>query len=205
AVTVKGSRSQLDDLRPEQLGTLQLDLRSGRETHIDLNKSMFHMPAGMSVELIYPASIDLRWEDVITRTIPVQVARTGDPATGFMVKGAIQVDPPNVNARGPRSTVDTMQFARAAPFDVTGLTEGTYKRPLALDQPPKLVSYTGQGATTSVETAMATVEIARELLKKELQNVKVEVVGLPRATTTPSRVTIRITGAAEDLNGLLPE
>jgi hypothetical protein len=198
AVTVRGSRTQLDDLRADELGSVQLDLRSGREPRIDIDPSMFHVPAGLSVVQIYPASIDLRWDDVIARPIPVQIARTGDPAPGFTVKGTIAVDPLVVNARGPRSIVDVMQFARAAPFDVTGLTDGTYRRPLALDKPPKQVVY-------DVETATATVEIARELLKKELQNVKVEVVGVPRATTTPARVTVRITGAAEDINGLLPE
>ena len=37
AVTVQGSRTHLDDLRAEDLGSLQLDLRSGRETRIDLD------------------------------------------------------------------------------------------------------------------------------------------------------------------------
>ncbi len=198
AVTLRGTRTKLDDLRADDLGSLQLDLRKGRETRVDLDPSMFHVPASLTVEQIYPASIDLRWDDVVTRSIPVQIARAGDPAPGFTVKGAPAAEPRAVNARGPRSEVDVMQFARAAPFDVTGLTEGVYRRSLALDKPPKLVTY-------DVESIAATVEIARELLRKEFASKKVEVVGLARATTNPPVVTVRVTGTVEDVNALTPE
>ncbi|HTN84635.1 MAG TPA: hypothetical protein VL242_13140, partial [Sorangium sp.] len=87
SVTVRGSRTQLDDLRADDLGTLQLDLRNGTVTRIELDKSMFHVPAGLTVEQIYPPTIDLRWDDVVVRPIPVQVPRTGDAAQGFLVKG----------------------------------------------------------------------------------------------------------------------
>jgi YbbR domain-containing protein len=198
AVTLRGSRTHLDDLRADDLGSLQLDLRSGRETRVDLDPSMFHIPPNLTVEQIYPSSIELRWDDVVGRQIPIQISRTGDPAPGFTVKGVITVDPPVVNARGPRSVVDVMQFARAAPFDVSGLSEGTYRRPLALDKPPKLVSY-------DVETVTAALEIARELHNKEFPGLRVEVVGLPRATTSPPTVNVSIRGTAEDVSALYKE
>lgn len=198
AVTVRGSRSKLDDLRADDLGSLQLDLRTGRETRIKLDPSMFHMPPSLFIEQIYPPSIDLRWDDVIERQIPIQIARTGDPAPGFSVKGATAVEPHVATARGPRTVVDVMQFARAAPFDVTGLTEGVYKRPLALDLPPKLVTY-------DVETVTATVEIARQLIPKSFSGKKVEVVGIAKGRTEPSTVTVEVIGTADDVNGLMPE
>lgn len=197
AVTVRGSRTQLDDLRADDLGTLQLDLRSGKLTHIDLDPTMFHVPAGLSVEQIYPPTIDLRWDDLIVRPIPVQVPRTGEVAVGFLVKGAIAVEPPSVKARGPRSVVDVMQFARTAPFDITGLTEGTYQRTLALDRPPKLVTF-------DIDSVVATVEIGRELATRTFDR-KVEVVGLPRAKTQPPTVLVKITGAPADVNAISPE
>lgn len=197
-ITLRGSRTQLDDLRSDDLGTLQLNLRSGRETNVDLKPSMFRAPAGVEIEEIYPQSIELRWDDVVEREIPVQIARTGEPAPGFTVKGGIGSEPLSVKSRGPRSIVDVMQYARAAPFDVTGLTEGVYRRPLPLDKPPKLVGY-------DVESVIATVEIGREVAKKEFANLRVETVGLPRATTAPSTVKVRLVGAAEDVNAVSPE
>ncbi|TKD12702.1 YbbR-like domain-containing protein [Polyangium fumosum] len=198
-VTLRGSRTQLDDLRSDDLGTLQLNLRSGRETNLDLKPSMFRVPTGVQIEEVQPPSIELRWDDVVEREIPVQIARTGEPAPTFAVKGVIGSEPKVVRARGARSIVDVMQYARAAPFDVTGLTEGVYRRPLPLDKPPKLVNY------DVVDSVIATVEIARELAKKEFANLRVEVVGLPRAVTTPPTVKVRLVGSNEDVNAVSPE
>jgi len=196
-VTLRGPRTQLDDLRADDLGSLRLDLRSGRETTIDLDPSMFHVPTGLTVEQIIPSTIHVRWDDVITRPIPVQIARTGEPAPGFEVK-SITSDPAHAQARGPRSIVEVMQFARAAPFDVTGLNEGTWPRQLALDRPPNLVSY-------DIDKVRATAEIARELVSKQFTKMKVEVIGVPRATTNPGTVTVTVTGTPEDVNAITPD
>ncbi|HVY44641.1 MAG TPA: CdaR family protein [Minicystis sp.] len=196
-VTLRGSHTQLDDLRADDVGALRLDLRSGRDTRIDLDPSMFHVPPGLTIEQIIPASIKLRWDDVVDRPIPVQVPRTGEPAPGFVVK-ATTSSPSTVVARGPRSVVDVVQYARAAPFDVTGLTEGSHTHPLALDTPPSMVAY-------SVDTVNATVEIARELRTRQFTNLKVEVVGLPHAKVKPPTVEVDVVGTAEDINGILPE
>ncbi|XXX75349.1 CdaR family protein [Sorangium sp. So ce134] len=197
AVTVRGPRTQLDDLRAESLGTVRLDLRDGMKTRIDFDPSMVHMPTGLVVDQIYPPTIELRWDDVVARSIPVHVPRTGDAAQGFLVKGMISVEPPAVNARGPRSVVDVMQLARTAPFDISGLTEGTYQRQLALERPPKLVTY-------DVDSVMATLEIGRELATRTFDR-RVEVVGLPRATVTPAVVQVRITGTPEDVGAVNPD
>ena len=81
AHTLSGSRTTLDDLRADDLGTLQLDLRTGRVPYVELDASMFHVPEGLVAEQLYPPRIELRWDDVITRVIPVQVSRTGELAT----------------------------------------------------------------------------------------------------------------------------
>jgi hypothetical protein len=198
SITLRGSRAQLAELHAHDLGPLRLDLRSGRQTIIDLDESMLHVPTGLTVDQIIPQSIKVRWDDVISRSIQIQIARTGEPAPGFAVKGGITVEPPNVQARGPRSIVEVMQFARAAPFDVTGLTEGAHRRQLVLDKPPGFVTY-------DAESVFATVEITRELVKKEFTKLKVEVIGAPRATTAPATVKVTVTGTAEDVNGITPE
>jgi hypothetical protein len=90
-----------------------------------------------------------------------------------------------------------MQFARTVPFDVTSLPEGTYQRSLALDPPPKGVSY-------DVDTVVATIEVKRALISRSFER-RVEVVGLPRAKTTPAVVSVRITGTPEEVNAMTPE
>jgi YbbR domain-containing protein len=196
-VTLRGSRTQLDDLRADDLGSLQLDLRSGRETRINLDPAMFHVPGGLTVEQIYPSLFELRWDDVITRPIPIQVPRTGELPSGLTVKGTASVEPPTVNARGPRSVVEVIQFARTAPFDVTGLNEGTERRSLPVDKPPQLVRY-------DLESVVATLEVSRENVTREFP-MKVQVVGIPRAATTPTTVMVKVTGTSDAIKGLLQE
>jgi hypothetical protein len=196
-VTLRGPHTTLDDLRSDDVGALKLDLRTGRETRLDLVPAMFHVPPGLTVDQIIPSSIKLRWDDLIERPIPVQVPRTGEPNPNFVVKTTTSA-PLTVMAHGPRTVVDVMQYVRAAPFDVTGLSEGSHTHALALDAPPG-------GVTYDIDSVSATVEIARELRTRQFTNLKIEVVGLPHAKVKPPAVEVDVVGTAEDINGILPE
>ena len=192
-ITVTGPRKQLDDLHADDIGTARLDLHSGRDAKIDLDPSMFHIPAGLTIEQIIPSSIKVHWDDVISKGIPVQVPRAGEPLLGYSVSGVVTAEPSEVQARGARSVVDVMQFARSSPFDVSGLGLGIHRRKLALDKPPSLVVF-------DVDQVTAQVQITRQLVSKTLPRLKVEVLGPARATTRPGMVTVVLTGTAEDIN-----
>lgn len=197
AVTLRGSRAQLDDLRNDDLGSVQLDLHTGTESRVILDESMIRVPPGVAVLEFNPREIDLQWDDIISRELPIQVARTGEPVLGNIAK-SIVVEPQKLNARGPQSIVSTMQFARVAPFDITGLTEGIYRRPLPLDRPPKFVTY-------DIDSVTATVEIDPQIVFKDFPKLKVEVVGKPHATVQPAMVTVRVWGLAHELASIAPE
>ena len=196
-MTLRGSRAQIDGLHAADVGTLLLDLRDGKKTEIELDARMFDIPTGLSVEQIIPPSIKMRWDDVITRAIPVQVPHTGEPAAGLTLK-MIKVEPVEIEARGPRLLVEVMQFARTEPFDLSGLGEGPTKRAIPLDRAPNLVTY-------KVEGVSVTAEITRKLVKRSITKLKVEVIGLPRASTNPQTVTVVLTGAPDDVNAIAPE
>lgn len=197
AVTLRGTRATLDDLRAGDLGSLELDLRRGRANRIELSPEMFDVPTGLKVERIYPPTIDLKWDDVVTRQLPVQVPRAGEPDKGYTVR-ATAAQPSNITVRGPKSLVDSMQSARTEPFDVTGLSEGLHKKELPLDRPFK-------GSSYNVDTVTATVEIGREEVSKRFEKVPVQVIGLPRATVTPQSVTVLVTGTEEEIAALSPD
>lgn len=198
AVTLRGSRTQLDNIRGDELGTVQIDLQSAISERVEIRADMINVPAGLKIEQIYPSSIDLTWEDIVERRLPVQVSRTGEAAQGFSVRGTPIVEPAEVTVRGPRSQVETMTFARADAFDVNGLTEGTYKRPLGLDRPPEYCSFDRR-------SVMATLEIVQRLVTKEFSGLRVEVVGMPKAVTVPSTVTLKVEGPTEEVEGIVQE
>jgi YbbR domain-containing protein len=197
-ITLRGPRNQLDELHADDIGALRLDLRSGHDAKVELEPSMFHVPPGLTVEQIIPSSIKVRWDDVISKAVPVQVPRTGEPAPGTAIRGVVTTEPAEVHARGPRSVLDVMQFARASPYDVTGLSEGDHTIKLPLDKPPALVTY-------DVDQVAATVHITKQLVSKTFPKLKVEVIGPPRATTRPATVTVAITGTAEDVGSITPD
>jgi YbbR domain-containing protein len=153
----------------------------------------------VEITIIDPPSIDLDWQDVVTRQIPVQASITGQPAQGFVVRGEPEVEPKSITVRGPEGMVEVMQFARLAPFDVSGLTEGVYRRRIAIDAPPNRVSYIGP------QSATVTVTIARRVSEVKFAKRPVEVVGVANAVITPRTVDVTVIGAPEVVHPLRPE
>ncbi len=198
-VTVRGPGRAIDRLVQEGMPPVTLDLRSGEKESIVFDEKTFSLPPEVHVTIIDPASIDLEWEDVISRQIPIQASITGQPASGYIVKGELEVEPRQVTARGPASLVEVLQFARLAAFDVSGLSEGQHKRRLAVDAPPNRVSYLGPAAAT------VTVNIGRRLSEVRFRDRPVEVVGLPGALASPRVVDVNVVGPPEIVQGLRAE
>jgi hypothetical protein len=197
-VTIHGPKPVLDDIHADDLGTLQVNLSNGTASRTQLLPDMLHVPTGVKIDQIDPPYIDLTWEERITRDIPVQVSVSGAPASGYMVKGALDAFPQVVRATGPRNAVNTLQFARVESLDVSGLTEGKYQRQLMLDRPPGRVEF---------DTAQVNVsaEIAREIAERPFVKLKVMVTGQAKAKTTPAEVDVRLQCPPEVLRGLRPE
>src|SRR5580704_741340 len=62
-LTLRGSRTALDDLHVDDLGTLQIDAHAGTEKQVTLEPQMVHVPPGVRVDQIEPPTIELQWED----------------------------------------------------------------------------------------------------------------------------------------------
>lgn len=196
-VTLRGSRAVLDDLKGDDLGTVQLDAHKGSESYAPFDVSRLKIPAGVTA-IVEPAGIDLVWDDVTARPLPLQISVTGQPAAGFAVQGGPRAEPSAVAARGPRTLLETLQHARAEPFDVGGLTEGTFPRKLVLDPPPS-------GVTYDTSATQVTVAIGRARLDRVFVKLPVQVVGVARATVFPPEVDVRVSGPPEVVNALRPE
>ncbi|HEX9620083.1 MAG TPA: CdaR family protein, partial [Polyangiaceae bacterium] len=131
-VTLRGSSRAIDAVIRSGVRPVEIDLRGAPRQKIEFNEVMFELPDEVEVVIIDPPYIDLEWQEVVTREIPLQGAITGQPATGYVVKGEPEVDPKMITAKGPARVVEVMQFARLSAFDVSGLTEGTWSRRIAI-------------------------------------------------------------------------
>jgi hypothetical protein len=197
-VTLRGPHTTLDDLHADDIGTLQIDARAAQDRHVTFDKTSVHVPTGVSVEEFVPAGIDLRWDDVVTRDVPVQATVAGTPAPGFIVKGVPVAEPANVRVRGPKSEVSVLQHVRAEAFDVSGLTENSYTRNLAIDAPTGGLQY-------ELHPVAVTVEITRELAEKTFTKVPIIVTGLPKGKTTPPEVDVRLSCPPDIVHSLRAE
>ena len=198
-LTLRGPARALDRAAQEGLLPIELDLRQGNREQIVFDPRQFKLPPDLKVSIIDPPSIDLDWEDVVVREIPVQASISGQPAAGYVVKGEPEPDPATLAARGPRSLVEVVQSARLAPFDVSGLSEGVHRRRIALDGPPPRVKFIGPSSVN------VTVTIARRLAEVHFDSRPVEIAGVASATSTPRTVNVVVYGPPEVVHSLKPD
>ena len=190
-VTVAGTTRAIDRLIQTGMSPAELDLRDGSQESVTFDKSVLALPPDVELKFVDPPIINLEWQDVVTRTVPIQASRAGQPAKGYEVKGTLEVEPKEVDMKGPASLVEVMQFARLAPFDVAGLTEGVYRRRLAIDDPPPRVRILGS------KSATVTVVVARRQTEVKFDHRPVEVVGLSHAHAVPTLVDVTVSGPPE--------
>lgn len=198
-LTLRGPARALDRAAQEGLLPIELDLRQGNKEQIVFDPRQFKLPPDLKVSIIDPPSIDLDWEDVVVREIPVQASISGQPAAGYVVKGEPEPDPATLAARGPRSLVEVVQSARLAPFDVSGLSEGVHRRRIALDGPPPRVKFIGPSSVN------VTVTIARRLAEVHFDSRPVEIAGVASGTSTPRSVNVVVYGPPEVVHSLKPD
>lgn len=198
-VTLRGPARAIDRIIQSGVPPVELDLRSGQKQQIVFDDGMFQVPAEVRITIIDPPSIDLEWEDVISRQIPIQASITGQTAAGYIVRGQPEVEPENIAVRGPRSVVEVMQFARLAPFDVSGLSEGVHRRRISIDSPPSRAKLLGPAS------ASVAVTIARRLSEARFENRPVEVIGMPGAVSIPRTVDVTVFGPPEVVRALRSE
>jgi YbbR domain-containing protein len=198
-LTIRGSSREIDDLRASAVN-LQIDVSDGRQSHVTFEPKMVKAPPGvkLEVEQFEPPGIDLTWEERITRDVPLQVSVVGSPSKGYVVKGMPLADPPNVKVRGPMSETSVLQHVRVDAFDVTGMSEGTYTKRLALE---KLSSR----LKVDPQTVIVTTEIMREVAERPFTKLPVVVVGPPHAKTLPAEVDVRLVCPPDILRGLRAE
>ncbi len=195
-VTLRGATRTIDRLVQAGIAPVEMDLRGGTEKAFTFRPEAFALPYDVEATIIDPQRIDLEWQSVVQRRVAVQASIAGTPANGYVVKGEPNVEPSHVEARGPESLVEVIQFARLAPFDVSGLTEGVYRRRIAIDAPPSRVTYVGP------QSASVSVSIARRVVEVKFTRRPVEVVGLKGARATPDTVDIAVTGPPEVVRAL---
>ncbi|MEI7892675.1 MAG: CdaR family protein [Myxococcales bacterium] len=194
-VTLRGPKALLDELRPDEIDSVQVDLRHGTETRVYFDPHLIRVPEGLLVEQVEPSALPIEWEDRIVVDVPVRTTVVGIPSAGLVVQGGAVADPSRVQVRGPASEVLVLQHVPVEPFDASGLSEGRVSRRLALERPRGRVTWVVPSVTVSVE-------VVREMSERVFSKVPVAIVGPLKAKAQPPEVDVRVTCPPEQVRAL---
>ena len=166
-IRVRGPRPVL-----EKLGDLKLrysiDLgqaKTGIASRPILKKEI-KLPRGVALVALKPQSITFELDHEIKRQVPVIVAFSGQPATGYYVTDA-KTTPAHVIVRGPRDRFQGVETVATKPVDVTGLRE-SFKKEVTADPPEGLDIISPKSAIR------AEIAIAEKVVTRAFENIPVK-------------------------------
>ncbi|MDP3279357.1 MAG: CdaR family protein [Deltaproteobacteria bacterium] len=195
-VVVHGPPALVNAIRAESLGGVEVDVSDGHRPVARIDPGPMQLPAGVTVLSMQPSLLQLSWEDLVEREVPIRVETVGQTAPGTRTSSQLDVSPPNVRIAGPALYVDALSAVRTEAIDIAGLEAGVHTRRVALEPPRTRVQYVG---TTSARVG---IHVERDLIERRLERLEVTVVGNSRVNLRPSAVTLRIRGLVSVINAV---
>lgn len=165
---LRGPWVRINRLQDHDLGVATVDLRETRPGPMEIDPATLVMPTGVVLERLVYDPVDLRFEPVIERSLPVETALIGRPAPGHVL-GPVQVDPARWTVRGGRTAVSGLRSLATEPLDVGGASVDVV-RPRALLGPGPGVRFVRSGEDAPKVTV--TVEI-RDVIESRVVQVPV--------------------------------
>jgi YbbR domain-containing protein len=85
------------------------------------------LPRGLRVSMMSPASIMLRFERLIRKTLLIEAILVGKPSEGFKITG-VWVDPPAVEIVGAQNELKRLKKIFTEEIDISGLKKDSTKK-----------------------------------------------------------------------------
>jgi len=198
-VRVRGSKSVLANLSDLKLRySLDLSAVSLGVNKIAIDQKRITLPKGISVVKVHPAFITLRVEKEITKELPVVIAFTGKPASGYLVADAV-AKPLAVILRGPENMLGPMKKILTKPVDLNGRSE-SLKKEIALDLAEEIES------VAPAKIVQAQIFIAEKIVIRNYNDINVIGEGTPYTyEITPPKINIEVKGPLNVLEKLYAE
>ena len=186
-LTLKGSRSQINAIRPENIPPVQIDLTDTDLRYYYFADDEFDVPAGVTITQVGPTSIALDWASRVERPLPIQPRLVGQPPDGLVLGEPARAEPAEVVVIGPDTEVADLRAVQTDPVDLSQVQLGRNELGSALVRPPPHTRYQGDPNLTVV------LEVVRDLAERTIPGVVVEVAGPGRAD--PAQVSVTLRGA----------
>ncbi|HWB82168.1 MAG TPA: CdaR family protein [Nannocystaceae bacterium] len=144
AVQVRGPWSRVNRLGDHDFGSAQLDLRAAVPGPLQIDRASIVMPRGVVLAEVVYDEVDLRFEPVVEREVPVLPIVIGQPAADYQLV-RVRAQPATMRVRGGRSSVLAVAQLSTEGYDVRG-ADHEVSQTLALVRPPMGVEIVGEGA-----------------------------------------------------------
>jgi YbbR domain-containing protein len=147
-VEAKGPARQLRALSASGI-TAVVDLASVQdpgERTFTLTASELNLPRGIDLIRTVPAQLRFKFENRLSRMLPVEVPFSGKLPSGYSIQSEA-VEPPQLEIRGPQSRVIVAKTLISDPFDLSRVT-GDTEETLAVYAPDPELSFHGAPQVT---------------------------------------------------------
>jgi hypothetical protein len=174
-------------------GTIQIALSP---EHVDVA----HGRGALDAEIISPQRLDLEFDSLLSKKVPVLSRIIIEPLEGFIQVGFIDFKPDSVKLKGPAQYVEPIDFVTTDSAHYAG-TKKTISVVLNLVNPE------GFNVTCVPQKINATIDIQR-LVQRTIDEIPVTLTHIPEGTTAylePSVISITISGGESYLTSLTAE
>ena len=197
-VAIRGPWTRVSRFDERDLDPVRVDLTSARNGDFRFTEDMVKLPVGLRVSSIAPASVALKFEPRVERTVPVQPILEGEPAAGFRAVRSI-ASPAQVRVSGAKSVVEAILRVPTRPLRIEE-ARGPVRGPVHLEAPPPHAAFEG------VEEVVVAVEIEKALEERIVRGLPVRVTGASRldAEAEPPTADVMLRGPAEALSQVAP-
>ncbi|MBU2689460.1 MAG: hypothetical protein KJ970_00905 [Candidatus Eisenbacteria bacterium] len=201
-IMVQGSGKELLKLRARRLWT-QISVADAGEGRFQrpIVAGDISLPPDIeaqTVEVIRPKVLDLVFDRLEEKRVPVFPTITGAPSSGFLVNGPVQVEPDSVTLRGPRRLLDRCEFSRTLDLGIQGAT-GPLRAEVQLGTPG--------GVIADPPKVMVVVPIER-LIVRSIQGLPIEVLrssSIRHVQLEPETGSVEVLGPESVVARLRPE
>ncbi len=198
-VSVRFSGPSGDVIRLVQQGTsvlVPIDAISGTDTVVQLRRDWVVLGegAGLVVEEIIPATVDLHFERAISVALPLSVRTRGRLASGLSLAAPLGVTPGVVRVRGPARLLEGLDSIPLRTLDLSTVSRSGIIE-VAVDT-------TGMGELLLTPLQASIGVRVENSLERLLPAIPVEVQGFPAGTleVQPQAVAVAIRGASSVLS-----
>lgn len=197
-VSIRGPWTRVSRFDERDLDPVRVDLTAAKSGDFRFSEDMIKLPVGLRVASIAPASVPLKFEAKVERTVPVQPILEGEPAPGFRVARST-ASPSLVKVAGAKSAVEAVQRVSTRPLRIAE-ARGPVRGEVQLESPPPHTLIDGSGQVT------VTVEVEQVLQERILRGLPVRVSGLGRldGEPEPAAADVTLRGPADALAQVAP-